>query len=83
MFSDRCAASIGRLRDTERADLERQRREMAEKNKRIRELGMERDVFERCMGEAAAAGPAQVAGVISDCKAEQDIPHTLTAARSG
>ncbi|MEU5092547.1 IS3 family transposase [Streptomyces sp. NPDC021356] len=26
----------------------------------------------------AAADPAQVAGVISDCRAEQDIPHTLT-----
>ncbi|WP_326600991.1 IS3 family transposase [Streptomyces sp. NBC_01800] len=30
------------------------------------------------MGEVAAAAPAQVAGVISDCKAEQNIPHTLT-----
>ncbi|MFE7125162.1 hypothetical protein [Streptomyces sp. NPDC057617] len=31
------------------------------------------------MGEAAAAAPAQVAGVISDCKAEQDRTfHTLT-----
>ncbi|MCO5974933.1 IS3 family transposase [Actinoallomurus soli] len=30
------------------------------------------------MGEVAAADPAQVAGVISDCKAEQNIPHTLT-----
>ncbi|GGJ73368.1 hypothetical protein GCM10010121_099860 [Streptomyces brasiliensis] len=29
------------------------------------------------MGEVAAADPAQVAGVISDCKAEQNIPHTL------
>nr|BFD88407.1 hypothetical protein StreXyl84_78080 [Streptomyces sp. Xyl84] len=30
------------------------------------------------MGEVAAADPAQVAEVISDCKAKQDIPHTLT-----
>lgn len=37
------------LRDTERAELERLRREMSEKNKRIRELEMERDVFKRCM----------------------------------
>ena len=29
------------------------------------------------MGEVAAADPARLAGVISDCKAEQDIPHTL------
>jgi transposase len=43
------AASGGRLRDTERAELERLRREMSEKNKRIRELEMERDVFKRCM----------------------------------
>ncbi|MFE5082005.1 transposase [Streptomyces mirabilis] len=43
------AASVGRLRDTERAELERLRREMNEKNKRIRELEMERDVFKRCM----------------------------------
>ncbi|MCO5974932.1 hypothetical protein [Actinoallomurus soli] len=43
------AASGGRLRDTERGELERLRREMAEKNKRIRELEMERDVFKRCM----------------------------------
>ncbi|WP_307630302.1 transposase [Streptomyces turgidiscabies] len=49
--SDRSApaASGGRLRDTERAELERLRREMSEKNKRIRELEMERDVFKRCM----------------------------------
>ncbi|MFD8396733.1 IS3 family transposase, partial [Streptomyces sp. NPDC059680] len=32
------------------------------------------------MGEVAAADPAQLAGVISDCKAEQNIPHT-TACR--
>ncbi|MEU6511810.1 hypothetical protein [Streptomyces sp. NPDC046942] len=43
------AAPGGRLRDTERAELERLRREMSEKNKRIRELEMERDVFKRCM----------------------------------
>ncbi|GGJ73376.1 transposase [Streptomyces brasiliensis] len=43
------AAPGGRLRDTERAELERLRREMTEKNKRIRELEMERDVFKRCM----------------------------------
>ncbi|MFJ5274680.1 transposase [Streptomyces sp. NPDC088358] len=43
------AASGGRLRDTERAVLERLRREMSEKNKRIRELEMECDVFKRCM----------------------------------
>lgn len=29
------------------------------------------------MGEVAAADPAQVAGVISDCKAGQNIPHTV------
>ncbi|MEU2874772.1 transposase [Streptomyces olivoreticuli] len=39
----------GRLREGERAELERLRREMSEKNKRIRELEMERDVFKRCM----------------------------------
>ena len=39
----------GRLRESERAELERLRREMSEKNKRIRELEMERDVFKRCM----------------------------------
>ncbi|MER5539740.1 helix-turn-helix domain-containing protein [Streptomyces mirabilis] len=43
------AAAGGRLRDTERAELERLRREISEKNKRIRELEMERDVFKRCM----------------------------------
>ncbi|MCX4428566.1 IS3 family transposase [Streptomyces mirabilis] len=35
------------------------------------------------MGEVAAADPAQVAGVISDCKAEQGIPHTLTCRALG
>ncbi|MGW0886549.1 IS3 family transposase [Streptomyces sp. NPDC002671] len=30
------------------------------------------------MGEVAAADPAQLAGVISDCKAEQNIPHTVS-----
>jgi transposase InsO family protein len=35
------------------------------------------------VGEVAAADPAQVAGVISDCKAEQDIPHTLTCRALG
>jgi transposase len=43
------AACGGRLRETERAELEQLRREMSEKNKRIRELEMERDVFKRCM----------------------------------
>lgn len=43
------AASGGRLREAERAELERLRREMSEKNKRIRELEMERDVFKQCM----------------------------------
>ncbi|MFF4283519.1 transposase [Streptomyces kronopolitis] len=49
--SDRPAptASGSRLREGERAELERLRREMSEKNKRIRELEMERDVFKRCM----------------------------------
>ncbi|MFJ5036201.1 transposase [Streptomyces sp. NPDC088560] len=49
--SDRPAPAVpgGRLRDTERAELERLRREMSQKNKRIRELEMERDVFRRCM----------------------------------
>lgn len=40
----------GRVREAERAELERLRREVGEKNKRIRELEMERDVFKRCMG---------------------------------
>jgi putative transposase len=35
------------------------------------------------VGEVAAVDPAQVAGVISDCKAEQDIPHTLTCRALG
>ncbi|KOV62888.1 transposase [Streptomyces sp. MMG1121] len=43
------AEASGRLREAERAELERLRREMGEKNKRIRELEMERDVFKRCM----------------------------------
>ena len=38
-------ASGGRLREAERAELERLRRETTEKNKRIRELEMERDVL--------------------------------------
>lgn len=42
-------AGSGRMRESERAELERLRREMSEKNKRIRELEMERDVFKRCM----------------------------------
>ncbi|MEV7862963.1 hypothetical protein AB0O86_30180 [Streptomyces hirsutus] len=37
------------MREVERAELEHLRREMIEKNKRIRELGMERDVLKRCM----------------------------------
>lgn len=50
--SDRPAADEtggSRLRESERAVLERLRREMSEKNKRIRELEMERDAFKRCM----------------------------------
>lgn len=49
--SDRPASTVpgGRLREAERAELDRLRREMSEKNKRIRELEMERDVFKRCM----------------------------------
>lgn len=39
----------GRVREAERAELEWLRREMGEKNKRIRELEMEGDVFKRCM----------------------------------
>jgi len=38
------------MREAERAELERLRREMSEKNKRIRELEMERDVLKRCVG---------------------------------
>ncbi|WP_225102066.1 IS3 family transposase [Streptomyces sp. CoH27] len=30
------------------------------------------------MGEVAAADPVRLAGVISDCKAEQNIPYTVT-----
>ncbi|MFJ1643389.1 MULTISPECIES: hypothetical protein [unclassified Streptomyces] len=39
----------GRVREAERAELERLRREMGDRNKWIRELEMERDVFKRCM----------------------------------
>ncbi|MFC5856276.1 transposase [Streptomyces chlorus] len=39
----------GRMREAERAELGRPRREMSEKNKRIRALEMERDVLKRCM----------------------------------
>ncbi|MER5852942.1 hypothetical protein ABT126_39770 [Streptomyces sp. NPDC002012] len=42
-------AQVERMRESERAELERLRREMSEKNKRIRELEMERDVLKRCM----------------------------------
>ncbi|MGW7410672.1 transposase [Streptomyces sp. NPDC054833] len=42
------AAAGGRLRESERAELERLRREMGEKIKRIRKLEMKRDVFNRC-----------------------------------
>ncbi|WP_327377811.1 transposase [Streptomyces sp. NBC_01216] len=38
----------GRVREAERAELERLRREIGEKNKRIRELETERDAFKRC-----------------------------------
>ncbi|MFB7601190.1 IS3 family transposase [Streptomyces sp. NPDC056160] len=31
------------------------------------------------MGEVAAADPAQLVGAISDCKAEQNIPHTVSS----
>ncbi|MFJ6636087.1 hypothetical protein ACIQMR_32590 [Streptomyces sp. NPDC091376] len=37
------------VREAERAELERLRREMSEKDTRIRELEMERDVLKRCM----------------------------------
>uniref|UniRef100_A0AAU2UVN3 Transposase n=1 Tax=Streptomyces sp. NBC_00003 TaxID=2903608 RepID=A0AAU2UVN3_9ACTN len=49
--SDRPAPTApgNRIKEAERAELERLRREMSEKNKRIRELEMERDVFKRCM----------------------------------
>ena len=49
--SDRPAESApgGRMREAERAEPERLRRETSEKNKRIRELEMERDVLKRCM----------------------------------
>ncbi|MFV5998983.1 transposase [Streptomyces sp. NPDC056231] len=49
--SDRPAepAPGGRMREAERAEPERLRREMGEKNKQIRELEMERDVLKRCM----------------------------------
>ncbi|MFJ9543271.1 transposase [Streptomyces sp. NPDC101225] len=43
------SAGGGRMREAERSELERLRREVGEKNKRIRELEMERDVFKRCM----------------------------------
>nr|BFD88406.1 hypothetical protein StreXyl84_78070 [Streptomyces sp. Xyl84] len=43
------AAPGNRIKESERAELERLRREMSVKNKRIRELEMERDVFKRCM----------------------------------
>ncbi|MFE9313447.1 transposase [Streptomyces sp. NPDC006706] len=47
--SDRSVAepSAGRLRESERAELERLRAEAREKDKRIRELEMERDVRKR------------------------------------
>ncbi|MCX3063063.1 hypothetical protein [Streptomyces beihaiensis] len=41
------AGSGGRLREGERAELERLRAEAREKDKRIRELEMERDVCKR------------------------------------
>ncbi|MEV8312321.1 hypothetical protein AB0P36_34785 [Streptomyces flavidovirens] len=42
-------AAGGLLREAERAELERLRRGTTEKNKRIRELKMERGVLKRCM----------------------------------
>ncbi|WP_258308610.1 hypothetical protein [Streptomyces sp. NWU339] len=37
------------MREAERAEPERLQREMSEKNKRLRELEVERDVLKRCM----------------------------------
>ncbi|MFE6692226.1 transposase [Streptomyces sp. NPDC057743] len=49
-FDRPAPAALGnRVRESERAEPERLRREMSEKNERIRELEMERDVFKRCM----------------------------------
>ncbi|MFE9491206.1 MULTISPECIES: transposase [unclassified Streptomyces] len=49
--SDRPAEPVpgGRMREAERVEPERLRRVMSEKNKRICELEMERDVLKRCM----------------------------------
>ncbi|WP_406416417.1 transposase [Streptomyces sp. NBC_00873] len=44
------AGGDGTLSVPEREELARLRRQDAEKNKRIRELEMERDVLKRCMG---------------------------------
>ncbi|MFD7020522.1 transposase [Streptomyces sp. NPDC059928] len=43
------AGGDGTLSVPEREELARLRRQEAEKNKRIKELEMERDVFKRCM----------------------------------
>jgi transposase len=45
----RRAGGDGTLGESEREELARLRRQDAEKNKRIRELEMERDVLKRCM----------------------------------
>ncbi|MER6386557.1 hypothetical protein ACWDBP_47615 [Streptomyces sp. NPDC001233] len=43
------ASPGGRLRESERAELERLRAEAGEKDKRTRELETERDVCKRCV----------------------------------
>ncbi|MCM3809286.1 transposase [Streptomyces sp. DR7-3] len=85
--SDRPMAepSGGRLRESERAELERLRAEAREKDKRIRELEMERDVCKvsRPCGEVAEADPAVAVRVVSRCKAEQKIPHRVACRALG
>ncbi|GAA0702276.1 hypothetical protein GCM10009548_89190 [Streptomyces malaysiensis subsp. malaysiensis] len=77
--------SGGRLRESERAELERLRAEAREKDKRIRELEMERDVCKvsRPCGEVAEADPAVAVRVVSRCKAEQKIPHRVACRALG